>query len=454
MTSPPKKIAYLTSGAASMYCGSCLHDNTLARAIASQGVDIQLIPTYTPIRTDEENASVDQVFFGGINVYLQQKIFLFRYLPSLLDRFLDMPWLLRTVTAGTTSIDPHKLGALTVSMLKGHRGNQRKEVKRLCRWLARHHQPDMVNLSNLLIGGCIPQIKKQLGVPVAVTLQGDDIFLDELLPPYREQVIELMRGLVPQIDGFLVNSEFYADRMGELLDIPREKIHLVPLGLDTSDFTIQADSPVATDRPLEIGYLARLAPEKGLHVLVDAFLELKKLPGMQQVRLRIAGWLGSHRREYAEQQFEKLRSAGYEDHFQYLGEVDRKGKIEFLESIDVLSVPTVYQEPKGLFVLESLAAGVPVVQPRHGAFPEMLERVGGGVLVDPGDTTALAQALADLLSDEARRRELGLAGQQAVHSRFNAERMGADTLKVLGLIASASRSSLGDDETGHSSSHP
>ena len=437
MTSLPKNIAYLTSGAASMYCGSCLHDNTLARAISRQGVDIQLIPTYTPIRTDEEDQSVDQVFFGGINVYLQQKIFLFRYLPPLLDRFLDMPWLIRKVTSGTSTIDSGKLGALAVSMLKGQRGNQRKEVRRLCRWLSRHQQPEMVMMTNLLIGGCIPSIKKELDVPVVVTLQGDDIFLDELRSPYRQQAIDLMRGLVTHVDGFLVNSEFYAERMGELLEIPREKIHLVPLGIDTTDFQSLAGSSPAEGRPLTVGYLARLAPEKGLHLLVDAFLELHQMPGMDQVHLRIAGWLGEHRRDYVQEQFNKLQSAGLEDQYQYDGAVDRQGKLDFLGSIDLLSVPTVYEEPKGLFVLESLAAGVPVVQPRHGAFPELLSRTGGGVLVDPGDTGGLATSMAGLLLDPAGRKALGDAGQKRVHEIFNAERMGAETLEVLARIAAS-----------------
>ena len=438
MNSSIQKIAYLTSGAASMYCGSCLHDNTLARAISNLGVDIQLIPTYTPIRTDEEDQSVDQVFFGGINVYLQQKIFLFRYLPPLLDRFLDMPWLIRKVTSGTSTIDPNKLGALAVSMLKGDRGNQRKEVRRLCRWLSRHHRPDMVTLTNLLIGGCIPAIKKELGVPVVVTLQGDDIFLEELPASYRKQAINLMQELVPQVDGFLVNSEFYAERMGKLLEIPAEKIHIIPLGLDTTDFKAVDSVSQASGGSLTVGYLARLAPEKGLHQLVDAFLELKQMPGMEQVHLRIAGWLGEHRREYAEQQFEKLRLAGLGDHFQYDGEVDRQGKIDFLNAIDVLSVPTVYEEPKGLFVLESLAAGVPVVQPRHGAFPELLSRTGGGVLVEPGSPTALAAGLAGMLSDPDRRKSLGDEGRQTVHESFHAEQMGRETLEVLSRIAELS----------------
>ena len=71
------KIVYLTAGAAGMFCGSCMHDNTLVRGLARQGWDLQLVPTYTPIRTDEDDVSVDQVFFGGVNIYLQQKIHLF-----------------------------------------------------------------------------------------------------------------------------------------------------------------------------------------------------------------------------------------------------------------------------------------------------------------------------------------------------------------------------------------
>ena len=149
------RIAYLTAGAAGMYCGSCLHDNTLAAALLRLGVDIQLIPTYTPIRTDERDVSADFVFFGGINVYLQQKSALFRWLPSALDRILDQPWLLRRATARSTAIDPKFLGDLAVSMLRGAHGCQRKEVRRLGRFLMtrRHHRPS--DACRLGEGGCI-----------------------------------------------------------------------------------------------------------------------------------------------------------------------------------------------------------------------------------------------------------------------------------------------------------
>ena len=73
------RLAYIAAGAGGMYCGSCMHDNTLAAALMRRGVDVALIPTYTPLRTDEESVSLDRVFYGGINVFLQEKLGLFRH---------------------------------------------------------------------------------------------------------------------------------------------------------------------------------------------------------------------------------------------------------------------------------------------------------------------------------------------------------------------------------------
>lgn len=428
------KIVYITAGAANMYCGSCLHDNTLVRALSRRNIDVQLVPTYTPIRTDEEDVSIDQVFFGGINVFLQQRIPLFRYVPRFLDRFLDARWVLRWATSRGLEIEPRELGALAVSMLRGSAGHQRKEVKRLSRWLQHSVQPNLINLTNMLIAGAVPAMKSRLQVPVLVTLQGDDIFLDQLIEPYRSQALKEIRRLVQDVDGFLVFSKYYADYLGDLFEIPEHKLQLVPLGLDTEDFASFAKDSSADSRlsetPATIGYLARLAPEKGLHVLVDAFLQLRQRPKMEEVRLKIAGWLGDQHRDYLDEQLKKIEEAGATDVVDYAGTVDRNGKLDFLKQIDVLSVPTVYKEPKGLFVLEALAAGVPVVQPRHGAFPELLERIPGGVLVEPENPLDLADKLAELLGDVDGCRRLGQQGLQVVHQEYNADEMAAATWEV------------------------
>jgi glycosyltransferase involved in cell wall biosynthesis len=432
MPTRPLKIAYLTAGAAGMICGSCLHDNTLSRALIEQGHDVQLIPLYTPIRTDEQNVTLDRVYFGGINMYLQQKVPLFRWLPKWLDRWLDQPWLIEWASGRSVKIDPKQVADITLSILRGREGFQRKEVERLVDWLTVDVRPDVVVFSNILTAGCVPEIKRRLDVPVVVTLQGDDIFLRGLPEPYQTQALAEIRRLAEQIDGFIAHTHFYADAMAEYLGLARERIQIVPLAIDVRDFEA---SQSATRNPQSaiptVGYLARLAPEKGLHILADAFIRLRKMPEMEQARLKIAGWLGEPNRKYAEEVFASLKAAGLGDAFEYVGEVDRRGKLDFLASINVLAVPTTYRDPKGLFVLEALAAGVPVVQPEHGSFPEMLRELQGGVLHRPEDPQHLAEKLHWLLTDEVQWIRLASNGRQNVHAYRNATAMAERTVEVL-----------------------
>ena len=429
MNSNKPTIAYLTAGAAGMYCGSCMHDNTLASALLRQGCDVHLIPTYTPIRTDEEDVSEHQVFYGGINVYLQQKFKLFRRLPGFLDHWLDQPWLIKLLASGRVSTDASRLGELTVSMLRGETGRQSKEVDRLVDWLADHLRPDLINASNMLIAGCMPELKKRLDAPVLVTLQGDDLFLNDLIEPYKSQAFAEIGRIAEQIDGYVVFSRFYADFMAEYLGLPRDRFHIVPLGIKLDGYPTSGPRD-PSPRPPTVGYLARICPAKGLHVLVDAFLRLRRMPGSENVRLRVAGWLGVDDRRFFRQQVDKLKRAGAGDVFDYVGVPDRAEKIEFLRSLDVFSAPTVYHEPKGLFVLEALACGVPVVQPDHGAFPETLSATGGGKLVRPEDPDHLAETLHDLLTDSEQRLELGRQGHRSVHDRVHADAMADHTLDV------------------------
>ncbi|MCA9171461.1 MAG: glycosyltransferase family 4 protein [Planctomycetales bacterium] len=428
---PAPRIAYLTAGAAGMICGSCLRDNALVVALTRMGVDAVLVPTYTPIRTDEADVSIDQVFYGGVNVYLQQRVPLFRYVPAFIDRWLDLPWLIRRVAENGATPDPRILGALTVSMLRGSQGNQRKEVDRLTRWLSETLQPDLVNFSNVLIAGSAAAIKSRLGVPIIVTLQGDDVFLDTLPQRDRDRAIGAIQELAEHVDAFVVFNRFYAEYMQDYLKLPKDRFHLIPLGINVHDFR---NVPGIIQRPENstptIGYLARLAPEKGLHHLVDAYIEMRRRTDAPAAKLLLAGWMGNQNRAYAEEQFQRLRDAGFADDFEYRGEVDRAGKVQFFSEIDLFSVPTIYQDAKGLYVLESLASGVPVVLPAHGSFPELIESTQGGLLCTPHDAGHLADAIQGLLLDADRRQQLATAGRAAVTVRHSAERMAEDTLTL------------------------
>jgi glycosyltransferase involved in cell wall biosynthesis len=424
------RIAYVTAGAAGMICGSCLHDNTLVAALAAQGHDALLIPTYTPVRTDEPNVSQRRVFFGGINVYLQQKSALFRHTPWTLDRLLDAPRLLRWVSRFAVKTRAEELGGLTVSMLKGEHGYQRKEIDKLVHWLARDVRPEVVNLTNVLLSGMVHEMKGRLGVPVVATLQGDDVFLEALPEPYRGEAIRLIADHCREMDGFIATSGYYADFMAGYLGIPREQIAVVYPGLNLTGHG--GPRPERNGEPPAVGYFARICPEKGLHVLAEAFRLLRQTPGAPPCRLRVSGWLGDNDRPYFDKIERQLKQAGLAGDFERVESPDHASKVRFLQSLDVLSVPTVYREPKGLYVLEALANGVPVVQPRHGSFPELLEATGGGLLVDPDDPPALARGLRQLLENPAHRAELGRKGKEAVHRHFHADRMARETAEVYG----------------------
>ena len=424
------KVAFITAGAAGMYCGSCMRDNTLVSALIAGGHDAQLIPTYTPIRTDEPDVSRPHVFFGGINVYLEQKFWLFRHTPGFVDWLLNRPRLLRWVSRFAVNVDYTDLGDLTVSMLRGQGGRQRKELRKLTRWLRTDVRPDVVLMTNALLSGIVPGIKKELGVPVLTTLQGDDIFLDALPAAHRDRCLGLIRENDRDTDGYISTSGFYADHMAAYLGIDRAKVHVAYPGINLHGHA-RLGRPADPVRPLAVGYFARICPEKGFHQAIDAFIRLRRLPSAPAVRFRFSGWLGEHNRAFFNEQIAKLGAAGLAGEYDHVDCPRHADKVAFLQSIDVLTVPTVYREPKGLYVLEAWANGVPVVLPRHGSFPELIEASGGGRLVDPGDADALAGTLLTVLTDEKLRADLGRSGYDAVREKFTAEVMGDRTMAII-----------------------
>lgn len=423
------KIAYLTAGAGGMFCGSCMHDNTLAAALIAQGHDVLLIPTYMPIRTDEDDVSQGRVFFGGINVFLQQKSSLFRRTPWFFDRLFDWPRLLRWVSRFAVNTQAEDLGDLTLSMLRGEHGHQRKEIEKLVAWLKDDVQPDIIVLTNVLLSGLLPRLHEAVPVSTIGMLQGDDIFLEALQANVRAAAKELIRANCDSLAGYIATSRYYADFMAEYLQLPRERIDVIYPGINLRGHG--GSRPEGANRPFTIGYFARICPEKGLHILIEAYRILRRLPGTPPCRLHVSGWLGENHHNYYEEQKHQLADANLLGDFEHLAAPDHAGKVRFLQGCDVLSVPTVYREPKGLYILEAWANAVPVVQPRHGSFPELIEATGGGLLVNPEDPADLAQALRRLMDDPEHARTLGRRGQEAVRERFHAAATAQETLQIL-----------------------
>lgn len=420
------RVAYLTAGAGGMYCGSCMRDNTLAAALIRQRRDVMLIPVYSPIRTDEEDVSDSKVVFGGINVFLQQKSTLFGHLPKFVHQLLDHPGLLKLAMKRAGSTSAETAAPYTLSILRGEHGLQRREIENLIGYL-RDLKPTVVHLPDAFFVGLAGPIRRALKVPIVCTLTGEDILLEKLPVGAREEAFAIVREKSRDIDAFMCVSRYYAQYAVERFGIPADRIHHVPLGISLAgDASPTADerkllSGSASDRPFTIGYLARICHEKGLHLLCEAFRML--IARDRRCRLVIAGFLGDSDRPYFNRVMAEL--AAVRTQVEYLGEVDRAAKFKMLRSIDVFSVPTTYREAKGIYAIEAKSQGVPVVLPAHGSFPELIESTGGGILFEPNDATELADALARLMDDPAKRAALGQAGRQAVRERHTDDVMAA-----------------------------
>jgi glycosyltransferase involved in cell wall biosynthesis len=410
-----------------MYCGSCLRDNTLAAELRRQGHDIILLPLYTPTLTDEANVSETRVFLNGIAVCLDQEAAFFRREHRLLDRLWDKPWMLKLATRTSIRVDPHRLGAMTVSMLRGEDGLQAKEIRKLTEWLRTETPPDVVVLPNSLLIGLARPIRTALSRPVYCTLQGEELFLDQLSAQHRTEALQLIRASATDVDAFIAVSEYSANYWVRELGIPEQKIHVVRLGISLDGFP---EAPRSRGPQFNIGFLARIAPEKGLHVLADAYIHVRKGMNLGPATLRAAGYLAPEHKGYLRGVERRLRRAGLAAEFRYEGAPDRAGKIEFLRGLDLFSVPCTYDEPKGLPLIEAMAAGVPVVQPPRGAFPEIIGRTGGGVLTQSADAQGVANAILELWRAPEIAAELGRRGAEGVRTHYGATMMAASAAEV------------------------
>ncbi len=421
------RILQITAGAANMYCGSCIRDNNLARELMRLGHDVTLVPLYTPTLTDEENVSSNRVFFGGISVYLQEKSALFRMTPRFLDRLWDSSAAIKLATRGSIQTSPQDLGELTASTLRGTEGNLRKEFSKFLEWVENEPRPDVVVLPYTLLIALAKPLRESLGRPIVCALQGEDLFLEGLQEPWRTECLDLVRSQIRDVDLFLPISEFYERLMSPYLGIPHDRMEVLPLGITLDGYEPREK---ALEGRFRIGYFARVAPEKGLHVLAEAFRLVKR--EAPEAVLEAAGYMAPEHRDYLTE-CQKIAP------FQYLGTLDRSGKQKFLASLDVLSVPSPYADPKGTYLLEAMAAGTPFVQPRHGAFPEIAAKTGGGLLADSAEPEAIARVLLDLVRDRSKVRQLAADGLAGVHREYGLTKSAERALQIYSRVADSQR---------------
>ena len=421
-------IIQITPGAGGMYCGGCFRDNALVAALRRAGKDTLMVPLYLPLTLDEPDQSAGSpIFFGGINVYLDQKSALFRKAPQWIHQWLSSPRLLKWASGRAAKTRAADVGELTLSMLRGEEGRQARELDELIAWLKTQRPPDVICLSNALLVGLARHLRQELRAPVVCLLAGEDTFLDALPDAVRDAAWETLADRARGVDLFLPPSRYYADLMARRLRLRSGQVRVVPNGISLDGFTPAPAPP----QPPVLGYFARMCREKGLDALVDAFLLLKQRASGKELRLHVGGGCGPTDEPFVQLLKHRLEAAGALEHARFFPNVDRAGKLEFFRGLSVFSVPALYGESFGLYLLEAWAAGVPVVQPRHAAFPELIEATGGGVLCAPGDARALADAIEPLVLDPVRARELGARGLAAVERDYSIDRMAGKFLAVL-----------------------
>jgi len=398
------------------------------------GHDVILVPLYLPLMTDEPDAPCPgkvPIFFGGINVYLQQKFALFRKTPRWIDKIFDSKKLLKWAAGKASMVRYEELGETTISMLRGEEGRQAKELERLIEWLKSEEPPDVVHFSNALLLGMARRIKEELGVPVICSLQDEDILLDALLEQHRQPAWEILSQRAAEIDAFISVSNYYKDFMCERLGISADCIHVIYNGIELEGFEPAASPP----EPPVIGFLERQCRDKGLHTLVEAFIILKKRGQVKDLKLRIAGGKTADDESFVQEVHQRLVEEGFSDDVEFLPKLNRDEKLAFWQTLSVASVPAEHKEAFGIYIIEALASGVPVVQPRHGAFPELLEITGGGLLSEPNDANSLATTIEKLLLNPEQGRELANQGREVVFANFTIERMAYEFMRVLEKIA-------------------
>jgi len=415
------RFLMLMPGTGHFYCGSCLRDDWLARALRDLGHDTVVAPLYLPMMLEKPGTD-EEVHMGGVNVYLQQKARLARHLPGWVSRLLDRPGFLRWVSRRGDMTSPRDLGAIAISILEGVDGRQAKEVEKLGEWARTIEEPDVIVISNVMLSGVGRQIGAELKRPVICTLQGEAPFLDALPQPYRDRAWEVLRKNVKDIDLLVPVSRYYGDLMQEKLGVAPERLAVVHNGIDLEDMR-EEPVPIAQRAPPTIGFLAQMSRDKGLHTLVDAFLILKERDRIKDLRLRVAGTQLKPDLPLVRELQQRVDERGCGADIEFLPNIERAEKLAFLQTLSVLSVPATYGESFGLYLLEAMASGVPVVQPGHGAFPEILEATGGGLLCEPDDPSSLAEKLEELLVDGDRSQALADCGRTSVLENFTATSM-------------------------------
>lgn len=430
------KIAQIIPGSGgSFYCGNCMRDSKYLKAFKDLGHQVIKVPLYLPIFDDAHDLDEVPVFYGAVNLYLKQQFPLFRHLPSFVEHALDSKSVLEMAARKAGSTRAKGLEEMTISMLLGENGGQKEELDKLVDWLANDAQPDVVHLSNALLLGLARKIKQRLNIPVICSLQDEDVWVDAMSDHYRQKVWDLMSERGKDIDKFIAVSDFFAREIHKRMSIPENKMQIVYLGVDTTDYSPKN----ITEKEPVLGYLSRMCEENGLAILVDAFILLKRDPKYSSVKLKITGGKTGDDLQFIKEQKKKISKANLTSDVDWAEEFEGLERQKFFDSVRLVSVPVLHGEAFGLYQLEAMASGIPMVQPALGAFPEVMQISKGGITYSPNTPEELAKALASLILEDEKLQELSIAGIQGVKQHFDIHAQARKMMEVYESVQSTEK---------------
>ena len=408
-------IQIIPGSGGSFYCGNCLRDSKYVVALREQGHQVIKIPMYLPIFADERDINDIPVFYGAVSIYLKQLYPIFRKAPAWFDRFLNSKPILKMAASMAGSTNAKGLEEMTVSMLLGEDGKQQEELDRMVDWMVMHCKPDIVHISNALLLGLVHRIKEKLQVPVVCSLQDEDVWVDTMQPAYQDQIWKLMSEKAKEVDLFIPVSHYFSEVMKQRMNLPDEKLKCLYLGVDPIDYTFIP----AGEKERNIGFISRMCPENGLDIVVDAFIQLKKRAGFEDVKLLLTGGSTGSDTGYIRKLRKQISSETLDNQVEFLEDFEDSERQRFFSRVSLISVPVRNGEAFGMYLLEAMASGVAVVQPALGAFPEIIKLSGGGIIYQPNTPEALCGAFAGLLTDSKKLTEISLQARDGVELNFN-----------------------------------
>lgn len=395
------------------------------------GMEAKAIPLYLPPDKTTAGGGFDkQVFFGAISMYLREKVRFLRNMPAIFDKFLDCKLFLKLAAkqAGATSTEGYE--DLTINMIEGDNAFRKKEVDRLVNYITKDGKPDIIHLSNALILGIARQLKKRIDVKIVCSLLNEDDWIDDMSEPYRSRAWEMIAREAGYVDVFVTPSDYYKSLFISKTGLNGDNVMVVPLGFDPEkEFGARPDRT-----PSSIGYFSRVNIHNGFDKLVDAFIELKDKNIIPGLTLNVCGGYTGVDKPFILNQIKKIRNAGLAKSIKIYPDFHGDKKSEFFNAVDVISVPVRKYDGYGLYILEANSAGIPVVQPATGAFPEIIETTRGGIVYEPDTVAELASNLQKLLQNNELLKQLSEEGKKRVRQELSLKKMSEGLASVYNKI--------------------